>query len=102
MPGQAYESGIGFVQNYFGQPFALITVCTVFVPIFQRLKVYTDYEYLGQRFDKKTRLLGALLFLIKSSLAAGITIYAPAIILSALLGCRLNLTIWLASGLVVV
>ena len=53
MPGQAYESGIGFVQNYFGQPFALITVCAVFVPIFQRLKVYTAYEYLGQRFDQK-------------------------------------------------
>jgi len=101
MPGQAYESGIGFVQNYFGQPFALITVCAVFVPIFQRLKVYTAYEYLGQRFDQKTRLLGAFLFLIQRGLAAGITIYAPAIILSALLGWRLNLTIWLAGGLVV-
>jgi Na+/proline symporter len=101
MPGQAYESGIGFVQNYFGQPFALIIVCAVFVPIFQRLKVYTAYEYLGQRFDQKTRLLGAFLFLIQRGLAAGITIYAPAIILSALLGWRLNLTIWLAGGLVV-
>ena len=101
MPGQAYESGIGFVQNYFGQPFALVTVCAVFVPIFQRLKVYTAYEYLGQRFDQKTRLLGAFLFLIQRGLAAGITIYAPAIILSALLGWRLNLTIWLAGGLVV-
>jgi Na+/proline symporter len=101
MPGQAYESGIGFVQNYFGQPFALIAVCAVFVPIFQRLKVYTAYEYLGQRFDQKTRLLGAFLFLIQRGLAAGITIYAPAIILSALLGWRLNLTIWLAGGLVV-
>jgi solute:Na+ symporter, SSS family len=101
MPGQAYESGIGFVQNYFGQPFALIIVCAVFVPIFQRLKVYTAYEYLGQRFDRKTRLLGAFLFLIQRGLAAGITIYAPAIILSALLGWRLNLTIWLAGGLVV-
>ena len=101
MPGQAYESGIGFVQNYFGQPFALITVCAIFVPIFQRLKVYTAYEYLGQRFDQKTRLLGAFLFMIQRGLAAGITIYAPAIILSALLGWRLNLTIWLAGGLVV-
>jgi solute:Na+ symporter, SSS family len=101
MPGQAYESGIGFVQNYFGQPFALITVCAIFVPIFQRLKVYTAYEYLGQRFDQKTRLLGAFLFLIQRGLAAGITIYAPAIILSALLGWRLNLTIWLAGGLVI-
>ena len=101
MPGQAYESGIGFVQNYFGQPFALITVCAIFVPIFQRLKVYTAYEYLGQRFDQKTRLLGAFLFLIQRGLAAGITIYAPAIILSALLGWHLNLTIWLAGGLVI-
>jgi SSS family solute:Na+ symporter len=101
MPGQAYESGIGFVQNYFGQPFALITVCAIFVPIFHRLKVYTAYEYLGQRFDQKTRLLGAFLFLVQRGLAAGITIYAPAIILSALLGWRLNLTIWLAGGLVI-
>jgi Na+/proline symporter len=101
MPGQAYESGIGFVQNYFGQPFALIAVCAIFVPIFQRLKVYTAYEYLGQRFDQKTRLLGAFLFLIQRGLAAGITIYAPAIILSALLGWQLNLTIWLAGGLVI-
>src|SRR5262249_23149413 len=75
--------------------------CAIFVPIFQKLKVYTAYEYLGQRFDGKTRLLGAVLFLIQRSLATGITIYAPAIILSALLGWRLNLTIWLAGGLVV-
>ena len=58
MPGQAYESGIGFIQNYFGQPLALIVVCAVFVPIYQRLKVYTAYQYLGERFDQKTRLLG--------------------------------------------
>ena len=102
MPGQAYESGIGFIQNYFGQPLALIVVCAVFVPIFQRLKVYTAYQYLGQRFDRKTQLLGAFLFLIQRGIAAGITIYAPAIILSALLGWRLNLTIWLAGGLVII
>jgi len=101
MPGQAYESGIGFVQNYFGQPFALIVVCAIFVPIFQRLKVFTAYEYLGQRFDQKTRYLGAFLFLVQRGLAAGITIYAPAIILSALLGWQLNLTIWLAGGIAV-
>jgi solute:Na+ symporter, SSS family len=101
MPGQAYESGIGFIQNYFGQPFALIVVCAIFVPIYQRLKVYTAYEYLGQRFDQKTRFLGAFLFLVQRGLAAGITIYAPAIILSALLGWQLNLTIWLAGGLAV-
>jgi len=102
MPGQAYESCIGFIQNYFGQPLALIVVCAVFVPIYQRLKVYTAYQYLGQRFDRKTQLLGAFLFLIQRGIAAGITIYAPAIILSALLGWRLNLTIWLAGGLVIV
>ena len=102
MPGQAYESGIGFIQNYFGQPLALIVVCAVFVPIYQRLKVYTAYQYLGERFDRKTQLLGAFLFLVQRGIAAGITIYAPAIILSALLGWRLNLTIWLAGGLVIV
>jgi Na+/proline symporter len=101
MPGQAYESGIGFIQNYFGQPFALIVVCAIFVPIFQRMKVFTAYEYLGQRFDTKTRLLGSFLFLVQRGIAAGITIYAPAIILSALLGWDLNLTIWLAGGFVI-
>jgi solute:Na+ symporter, SSS family len=102
MPGQAYESGIGFIQNYFGQPLALVVVCAVFVPIYQRLKVYTAYQYLGQRFDRKTQLLGASLFLVQRGIAAGITIYAPAIILSALLGWRLDLTIWLAGGLVII
>jgi solute:Na+ symporter, SSS family len=102
MPGQAYESGIGFIQNYFGQPLALVVVCAVFVPIYQRLKVYTAYQYLGERFDRKTQLLGAFLFLIQRGIAAGITIYAPAIVLSALLGWRLNLTIWLAGGVVIV
>ncbi|MBA3833243.1 MAG: sodium:solute symporter [Chthoniobacterales bacterium] len=100
-PGQAYESGMGFLQNYFGLPFALIVVCAVFIPIYHRLKVVTAYEYLGQRFDQKTRLLGAFLFLLQRGLAAGITIYAPAIILSVLLGWNLRLTIIL-SGLFVV
>jgi SSS family transporter len=102
MPGQAYESGIGFIQNYFGQPLALIVVCAVFVPIYQRLKVYTAYQYLGERFDRKTQLLGAFLFLVQRGIAAGITIYAPAIVLSALVGWRLDLTIWLAGGLVII
>jgi hypothetical protein len=75
-PGQAYESGMGFVQNYFGLPFALIVVCAVFIPIYHRLKVITAYEYLGQRFDQKTRLLGASLFLLQRGFAAGITIRA--------------------------
>ena len=101
-PGQAYESGMGFLQNYFGLPFALIVVCLVFIPIYHRLKVVTAYEYLGQRFDQKTRLLGASLFLLQRGLAAGITIYAPAIILAALLGWNLRLTILLAGLFVVI
>jgi len=99
-PGQGYESGLDFVQNYFGMPLALVLVAAVFLPIYRRLKVYTAYEYLGHRFDTKTRLLGAALFLLSRGLAAGITIYAPAIILSTVLGWRLDLTIIL-SGLLV-
>ena len=101
IPGQGFESGLGFVQNYFGLPLALIIVCAVFLPIYRRLGVYTAYEYLGQRFDQKTRLLGAGLFLLQRGLAAGVTIYAPAIILSAVLGWRLDLTI-IGAGLLVI
>jgi Na+/proline symporter len=100
-PGQGYEDGLGFVQNYFGVPVALIIIAAVFLPIYRRLNVYTAYEYLGRRFDSKTRLLGAGLFLLQRGLAAGITIYAPAIILSTVLGWQLDLTIIL-TGLVVV
>ncbi|MSU46528.1 MAG: sodium:solute symporter [Lacunisphaera sp.] len=101
IPGQGFESGIGFVQNYFGLPLALIIVCAVFLPIYRRLGVYTAYEYLGQRFDGKTRLLGAGLFLLQRGLASGITIYAPAIILSTVLGWRLDLTI-IGAGVLVI
>lgn len=101
IPGQGFESGIGFVQNYFGLPLALIIVCAVFLPIYRRLGVYTAYEYLGQRFDAKTRLLGAGLFLLQRGLAAGVTIYAPAIILSTVLGWRLDFTI-IGTGLLVI
>jgi solute:Na+ symporter, SSS family len=100
-PGQAYESGLGFVQNYFGLPIALIIVAAVFVPIYRRLKVYTAYEYLGRRFDSKTRLLGAGLFLLQRGLAAGITIYAPAIVVSTVLGWPLQLTILFSGALVI-
>ena len=100
-PGQGYESGLGFVQNYFGAPLALIVVAAVFLPIYRRLNVYTAYEYLGHRFDPKTRLLGAGLFLLQRGLGAGITIYAPAIVLSTVMGWRLDATI-VCSGLVVV
>jgi Na+/proline symporter len=101
IPGQGYESGIGFVQNYFGLPLALIIVCAVFLPLYRRLEVYTAYEFLGHRFDRKTRLLGAGLFLMQRGLAAGVTIYAPAIILSTVLGWRVDLTI-ICTGLLVI
>ncbi len=88
-PGQAFHSGMGFVQFYFGLPLAMIIICMVFIPIYHRLKVYTAYEYLENRFDQKTRTLAAILFLVQRGLAAGITIFAPAIILSAVLGWNL-------------
>ena len=85
-PGQAFHSGMGFVQFYFGLPIAMVIICLVFIPIYHKLKVYTAYEYLEGRFDLKTRTLAAILFLVQRGLAAGITIFAPAIILSAVLG----------------
>ena len=101
-PGQAYESGMGFIQNYLGLPLALIIVSAVFIPIYYRLKVFTAYEYLEGRFDLKTRLLGAFLFLLQRGLAAGITIYAPAIIISTVLHWDLSYTIVMVGGLVVI
>ncbi len=89
-PGQAFHDGMGFVQFYFGVPIAMIIICMVFIPIYYRLKVYTAYEFLENRFDLKTRSLTAILFLIQRGLSAGITIYAPAIILSAVLGWNLT------------
>ena len=88
-PGQAFHSGMGFVQFYFGLPIAMVIICLVFIPIYHRLKVFTAYEYLETRFDLKTRTLTAIIFLIQRGLAAGITIFAPAIILSAVLGWNL-------------
>jgi Na+/proline symporter len=102
LPGQAYENGIAFIQNYFGLPLALIVVSAAFLPIYRKLGVYTAYEYLGKRFDAKTRLLGAVLFLVQRGIQAGITIYAPAIILSTVLGWRLDLTIIFTGLLVIV
>jgi solute:Na+ symporter, SSS family len=101
MPGQGYQDGLGFVQNYFGLPLALIIVAAIFLPMFQRLKVYTAYEFLGKRFDGKTRLLAAALFLLQRGVGAGITIYAPAIIFSTVFGWPLDLTI-IFSGLLVI
>jgi solute:Na+ symporter, SSS family len=102
IPGQGFESGIGFVQNYFGLPLALIIVCAVFLPMYRRLNVFTAYQFLGQRFDEKTRLLGAGLFLVQRGLAAGVTIYAPAIIISTMLGWRLDLVVVFTGLLVLV
>ena len=100
-PGQAYNDGMGFVQFYFGLPLAIIVICMVFIPIYHKLKVYTAYEYLEKRFDRKTRTLAAILFLVQRGLAAGITIFAPAIILSTILGWNLKILI-LTIGLLVI
>ena len=100
-PGQAFYSGMGFVQFYFGLPIAMIIICVVFIPIYHKLKVYTAYEFLEGRFDLKTRSLAAILFLIQRGLAAGITIFAPAIILSAVLGWDL-LTLNIIIGFLVI
>ncbi len=89
-PGQAFHDGMGFVQFYFGLPLAMIIICLVFVPMYHRMKVYTAYEFLENRFDLKTRSLAAILFLMQRGLAAGITIFAPSIILSAVLGWDLG------------
>lgn len=100
-PGLAYSSGMGFVQFYFGLPLAMIVLCITFVPIFHRLKVYTAYEYLEQRFDLNTRALTAFLFLIQRGLSTGITIYAPSIILSTILDINTTYTTLCIGSIVV-
>ncbi|MCF6132210.1 sodium:solute symporter [Flavobacterium wongokense] len=90
-PGQAYHDGMGFVQFYFGLPIAMVVISMTFIPIYHKLKVFTAYEYLEQRFDLKTRSLTAILFLIQRGLGTGLTIYAPAIILSSILGWNLTM-----------
>jgi SSS family transporter len=99
-PGQAYSDGMRFVQFYFGLPLAMIVLCITFVPIFHRLKVYTAYEFLEQRFDLKTRALTAFLFLVQRGLSTGIAIYAPAIILSIILNINTTYTTLFIGGLV--
>ncbi|PAM92907.1 sodium:solute symporter [Flavobacterium sp. IR1] len=89
-PGQAYHDGMGFVQFYFGLPIAMIVICVTFIPMYHKNKVYTAYEFLEKRFDLKTRSLAAILFLVQRGLGTGLTIYAPAIILSAILGWNLT------------
>jgi SSS family transporter len=100
-PGQAYSDGMRFVQFYFGLPLAMIVLCITFVPIFSRLKVYTAYEFLEQRFDLKTRALTSFLFLIQRGLSTGITIYAPSIILSTILNINTVYTTLFIGGLVI-
>ena len=100
-PGQAYHDGMGFIQFYFGLPFAMILICLFFIPVYHKLKVYTAYEFLENRFNLSVRMLTATLFLIQRGLAAGITIYAPSIILSVVLGWDLKLLVVLVGFLVI-
>lgn len=100
-PGQAFNDGMGFIQFYFGLPIAMIIICIFFIPIYKKFKIYTAYEYLEQRFDRKTRILTSLLFLVQRGLAAGITIYAPSIILSVMFGWNLKFLV-IIIGLMVV
>lgn len=101
-PGQAYTDGMRFIQYYFGLPLAMIVICITFIPIFQRLNVYTAYEYLENRFDKKTRVLTSLLFLFSRGLSTGISIYAPSIILASVLNWNIYLTNVLTGGILLI
>ncbi len=101
-PGQAYTDGMRFVQYYFGLPLAMVIICIFFVPIFHRLKVYTAYEFLESRFDGKTRTLTSFLFLLQRGLSTGISVFAPSIILSSLLGWNIYTTNILMGGLLII
>src|SRR5690606_12470153 len=101
-PGQAYTDGMRFVQYYFGLPLAMIVISITFIPIFQRLKVYTAYEFLEQRFDQKTRILTSFFFLLSRGLSTGISIYAPSIILSTILVWNIYLTNIVTGGLLLI
>ena len=101
-PGQAYTDGMRFVQAYFGLPIAMVVICVFFVPIFHKLKVYTAYQYLENRFDNKTRSLTSFLFLLNRGLSTGISVFAPSIILSSLLGWNIYYTNILMGGLLII
>src|SRR5579872_736662 len=101
-PGQAYTEGMRFVQFYFGLPLAMVVLCVTFVPVFHRLKVYTAYEFLEHRFDLKTRTLTSFLFLLQRGLSTGISISAPSIILSSLLGWNIYCTNLVMGGLLII
>jgi SSS family transporter len=100
-PGQAYTDGMRFLQYYFGLPLAMIVLCITFVPIFHKLNIYTAYEFLEKRFDRKTRTFIAFLFLLSRALATGISVYAPAIILSSVLGWNIYVTNVIMGGIVI-
>ncbi|WP_022823197.1 sodium:solute symporter [Hymenobacter norwichensis] len=100
-PGQAYDDGMRFIQFYFGLPLAMVLIAIFAVPIYQRLQVFTAYEYLEGRFDRRTRTLAALLFLVQRGFSNGLSLYAPALVLSAILGWNINLTVWLMGGLMI-
>ena len=101
-PGQAYTDGMRFLQYYFGLPLAAIVICISFIPVFSKLKVYTAYEYLENRFDLKTRAVTSFLFLLQRGLSTGISVFAPSIILSLLFGWNIYLTIFLIGGLLII
>ena len=101
-PGQAFTDGMRFVQYYFGLPLAMIVICIVFVPVFNNLKVYTAYEFLEKRFDLKARTLTSLLFQISRGLSTGISIYAPSLILSSLLGWNIYYTNIIMGGVLII
>lgn len=101
-PGQAYSDGMRFVQYYFGLPLAMVVICITFVPIYNRLKVYTAYEFLQNRFDNKTRTLTSFLFLLQRGLSTGISIYAPSLILSSLFGWSIFWTNIIMGGLLII
>ncbi|MEO8151210.1 MAG: sodium:solute symporter [Bacteroidia bacterium] len=101
LPGQAYSDGLRFVQFYFGLPLAMVVLCITFIPVFRKLNVYTAYEYLEKRFDLKTRSLTAFLFLLQRGLSTGISIYAPAIVLSSILNLNISYTTLFTGGIVI-
>ena len=101
-PGQAYTDGMRFVQYYFGIPLAMVVICMIFVPIFHRLKIYTAYQFLEDRFDGKTRSLTSFLFLLSRGLSTGISVFAPSIILSSLFGWNIYWTNLFMGGLLII
>src|SRR3978361_1796 len=101
-PGQAFTDGMRFVQYYFGLPLAMVVLCITFVPAFSRLKVFTPYEFLEQRFDIKTRTFTAALFLLSRGFSTGISVYAPSIIVSSLFGWNIFYTNIIMGGILII